>query len=95
MYMVVPTVHCGIPYVGVGIVYQCSSLHIGDIEDCTIFLKTFFACCEGSVDVTLSQAFFLRKRRELGPWCQPLPLWISVDTVTLCPGVVDPEGAQF
>ena len=43
MYMVVCTVRHGIPYVGVGMVYQCSSLHIGDIEDCTIFLKTFFA----------------------------------------------------
>ena len=41
-----------------------------------------------------SQAFFLRKRRELGPLCQPLPSWICVNTITLCPGVVDPEGAQ-
>ena len=94
MYVVVPTVYHGIPYVGVGVVYRCSSLHIGDIEDCTIFLKTFFACCESSVDVAPSQAFFLRKRRELGPLCRPLPLWICVNTVTLCPGVVDPEGAQ-
>ena len=93
-YVVVPTVHRGFPYVGVGIVYQCSSLHIGDIKDCTIFLKTFFACCESSVNVVPSQAFFLRKRRELGLLCQPLPLWICVNTVTLCPGVVDPEGAQ-
>ena len=51
MYVVALTVRRGIPYVGVGVVYQCSSLHIGDIEDCTIFLKTFFACCESSVDV--------------------------------------------
>ena len=94
MYMVVPTVCCGIPYVGVGIVYQCSSLHVGDIKDCTIFLKTFFARCESSVIMAPSQAFFLRKRRELGPLCQPLPLWICVNTVTLCLGVVDPEGAQ-
>ena len=63
MYVVVPTVCCGIPHVGVGVVYQCSSLHIGDIEDCTIFLKTFFAHCESSVDMVPSQAFFLRKRR--------------------------------
>ena len=69
MYVVVPTVCHGISCVGVGIVYQCSSLHIGDIEDCTIFLKTFFACCESSVNVVPSQAFFLRKRRELGPLC--------------------------
>ena len=38
MYMVVPTVHGGIPYDGVGLVYQCSNLHVGDIEDRTIFL---------------------------------------------------------
>ena len=94
MYMVVPTVHCSIPYIGVGIMYQCSSLHIEDIKDCTIFLKTFFACCESSVDVAPSQAFFLRKRRELGFLCQPLPSWICVDTITLCPHVVDPEGTQ-
>ena len=94
MYVVVPTVCCGIPYVGVGLVYRCSSLHVGDIEDCTIFLKTLFTCCESSVDVVPSQAFFLRKRRELGPLCQPLPSWICVDTITLCPGVVDPERAQ-
>ena len=94
MYVVVPTICGGIPYVGVGLVYQCSNLHVGDIEDCTIFLKTFFARCESSVNMAPSQAFFLRERRELGPLCQPLPLWICVDTVTLCPGVVDPEIAQ-
>ena len=93
MYMVVPTVHCGIPYVGVGLEYQCSNLHIWDIKDCTIFLKTFFTHCESSVDVAPSQAFFLRKRRELGPLCRPLPSWICVNTITLCPGVV-PERAQ-
>ena len=32
--------------------------------------------------------------RELGPLCQPLPSWICVNTITLCPGVVDPERAQ-
>ena len=41
-----------------------------------------------------SQAFFLRKRRELGLLCRPLPSWICVNTVTLCSGVVDPERAQ-
>ena len=94
MYVVVSTVCHGIPYVGVGLVYQCSNLHVGDIEDCTIFLKTFFACCESSVDVAPSQAFFLRKRRELGPLCRPLPSCICINTTTLCPGVVDPERAQ-
>ena len=69
MYVVVPTVRHGIPHVGVGVVFQCSSLHVGDIEDCTIFLKTFFAHCESSVNGAPSQAFFLRKRREMGPLC--------------------------
>ena len=32
MYMVVPTICGGIPYVAVGLVYQCSKLHVGDIE---------------------------------------------------------------
>ena len=94
MYVVVPSVHRGIPYVGVGLVYQCSSLHVGDIEDCTIPLKTFFAHCESSVDMVPSQAFLLRKRREPGPPHQPPPPWICVDTITLCPGAMDPEGAQ-
>ena len=94
MYLVVPTVFHGLPYVGVGLVYQCSSLHVGDIKDCTIFLKSFFAHCESSVDMAPSQSFFLRKRRELGPLCQPLPLWVCINTVTLCPGVVDPERVQ-
>ena len=69
MYVVVPTVHGGITYVGVGFVYRCSNLHVGGIEDCTIFLKTFVAHRESSVDVVPSQAFFLRKRRELVPLC--------------------------
>ena len=94
MYVAVPTVRHGIPYVGVGLVYLCLSLHIGDIEDCTIFLKMFFTHYESSVNMAPSQAFFLRKRRELGPLCQPLPSWICINTITLCPGVVDPERAQ-
>ena len=69
MYVVVPTVRRGIPYVGVGLVFRCSNLHTGDIEDCTIFLKTFLARCERSVDLVPSQAFFLSKRRELGSLC--------------------------
>ena len=59
---VVLTVCGGIPYVGVGLVYHCSNLHVGDIEDYTIFLKAFFVLCESSIDVAPSQAFFLRKR---------------------------------
>ena len=61
MYLVVPTVCGGIPYVGVGLLYRSSNLHVGNIEDCTIFLKAFFAGCKSSVDVAPSQALFLRK----------------------------------
>ena len=76
MYVVVPTVHSGIPFVGVGLVYRCSNLHVGDIKERTIFLKTFFAHCENSVYVAPSQAFFLRERRKLGPLCCVAPLWL-------------------
>ena len=94
MYVVVPMIQGGITYIGVGLIYQSPSLYVGTNEDCTIFLKAFLAHCESSVDVTLSQAFFLRKRRELGPLCCPMLSWICVDTVTPCPGMIDPEGAQ-
>ena len=94
MYIVVPMIQGGIPYIGVRLIYQSPSLFIGTNEDCTIFLKVFFACCESSVDIAPSQAFFLQKRRGVGPLCYPMPSWICVNTVTLCPGVIDPEGAQ-
>ena len=68
--------------------------YVGTNEDCTIFLKAFFAHCESSIDVAPSQAFFLRKRRELGPLCHRMPSWICVNTVTPCSGVINPEGAQ-
>ena len=71
MYVVVPTVHRGIPYVGVGLVYRCSNLHIGDIEDCTIFLKTFFARRKSSVNMVPSQAFFLGKGESWVPCVNP------------------------
>ena len=94
MFIIVPMTWSGIPYVRVRLIYQSPSLFIGTNEDCTIFLKAFFACCKSSVDVAPSQAFFLQKRRGIGPLCHPMPSWICVDTVTLCPGVIDPEGAQ-
>ena len=94
MYIVVPMIQRGIPYVRVGLIYRSPSLFVGTNEDCTIFLKAFFAHCESSVNITLSQAFFLQKRRGVGPLCHPMPSWICVDSVTLCPAVIDPEGAQ-
>ena len=94
MYAVVPMIQGGIPYIRVGLIYQSPSLYVGTNEDCTIFLKAFFTHCESSIDVAPSQAFCLRKRRELGPLCHPMPSWICVDTVTPCPGVIDPKEAQ-
>ena len=94
MYVVVPMIQGGIPYVRVGLIHRSPSFYVGTNEDCTIFLKAYFTHCESNIDVTPSQAFFLRKRRELGPFCHPMPSWICVNTVTPCPGVIDPEGAQ-
>ena len=94
MYIVVPMIQGSIPYIRVGLIYQSPSLFVGTNEDCTIFLKAFFACCESGVDVAPSQAFFLWKRRGIGPLCCPMPSWICVDTVTLCTRVINPEGAQ-
>ena len=94
MYIVIPMIWGGIPYIRVGLVYQSPSLFVGTNEDCTIFLKAFFARCESSVNIAPSQAFFLQKRRGVGPLCCPMPSWICVDTVMLCPGVIDPEVAK-
>ena len=41
-----------------------------------------------------SQAYFLCKRRGVGPLCHPMPSWICVNTLIPCPGVVDKEGAD-
>ena len=78
MYMVVPMIRCGIPYVGVRLIYQSPSLFIGTNEDFTIFLKAFFARCESSVDIAQSQALLLQKMRG----------------VTLLHCVINPEEAQ-
>ena len=84
----------GILYIRVRLIYQSPSLFIGNNEDCTIFLKAFFVHCKSSVDIAPSQAFFLQKRRGVGHLCHPMPSWICVNTVTLCLGVINPEGAQ-
>ena len=41
-----------------------------------------------------SQAYFLQKRRGVGPLCCLMPSWICVDTSIPCPGVIDKEGAD-
>ena len=94
MYVAILMILGGIPYIGVGLVYRSPTLFIGTNEDCTNFLKVFFAHCKSSVNIAPSQAFFLQKRRGIGPLCCPMLSWICVNTVKLCPGVINPEGAQ-
>ena len=94
MYIVASMVKGGMHYVGVGLIYKPHGLFAGNIERCATFLRTFFDRCESEIDVTLSQAYFLQKRRSVGPLCCPMPSWICVDTLIPYPGVVDKEGAE-
>ena len=48
----------------------------------------------GELEVAPSQAYFLQKRRGVGPLFHPMPSWICIDTVILCPGVIDREEAN-
>ena len=52
MYVVVPMIQGGIPYIAVGLIYHPPSLYVGTNEDCTIFLKAFSTHCESSIDFT-------------------------------------------
>ena len=70
------------------------SLFAGEVERCATFLRTFFNRCESEIDVAPSQAYFLQKRRGVGPLCHPMPTWICVDCIIPCPGVIDKEGAD-
>ena len=63
-------VKAGMTYIGVGLFYKLHGLFSGDIEGCAMFLRTFFNRCESEVDVASSQAYFLQKRRGVGPLCQ-------------------------
>ena len=94
MYIVAPMVKAGMTYVGVGLVYKPHCLFAGDVKRCAIFLRTFFNRCESDIDVAPSQAYFLQKRRGVGPLCHPMPTWICVDSIIPCPGVIDKEGAD-
>ena len=49
---------------------------------------------EIEIDVASSQAYFLQKRRGVGPLWHPMPFWICVETLIPCPSVVDKEGAD-
>ena len=41
-----------------------------------------------------SQAYFLQKRRGVGPLCHSVPTWICVNSIIPCPGVIDKEGTD-
>ena len=94
MYIVAPVVKAGMTYIGVGLIYKPHGLFTGGVERCVTFLRTFFDRCESKIDVAPSQAYFLQKRRGVGPLCHPMPTWICVDSITPCPGVTDKEGAD-
>ena len=81
-------------YTRVGLNYKPHGLFAGNVERCATFLRTFFDGCESEIDVVPSQAYFLHKRRGVGPLCHPMPSWICVDTLIPCPGVVDKKGAD-
>ena len=81
-------------YIGVGLIYKSHGLFAGNVERYATFLRTFFDRCESEIDVAPSQAYFLCKRRGVGPLCHPMPSWICVDTLISCPGVVNKEGAD-
>ena len=94
MYIVAPMVKAGMTYIGVGLIYKPHGLFAGGIKRCAMFLRTFFNRCESEIDVALSQAYFLQKRRGVSPLCCPMPTWICVDSIILCPGVID-KGADM
>ena len=85
MYVVAPMVKVGMHYIRVGLVYKPHGLFDGNFERSATFLRTFFDGCESEIDVAPSQAYFLQKRRGVGPLCHPMPS---------CPGMVNKEGAD-
>ena len=94
MYIIAPMVKGVMHYVRVGLIYKPHGLFAGNVERCATFIRTFYNRCESEINVALSQAYFLQKRRGMGPLCCPMPSWICVDTFIPCPGVVDKEGAD-
>ena len=78
-------------YIRVGFIYKPHGLFAANIKRCATFLRTFFDRCESEIDVASSQAYFLQKRRGVGPLCHPMSSWICVNTLIPCPGVVDKE----
>ena len=66
-------------YVGVSLVYRLHNLSVWDVKICIAFLKTFFNRCGGELEVAPSQAYFLQKRRGMGPLCHPMPSYAILD----------------
>ena len=99
-YQHVSNVHCsphgkgGMHYIRVGLIYKPHGLFAGNVKRCATFLRTFFDRKESEIYVAPSQAYFLWKRRGVGPLCHPMPSWICVNTIIPCPNVVDKEGAD-
>ena len=81
-------------YIRVGLIHKPHGLFAGNVKRCATFLRTFFNRCESEINVAPSQAYFLCKRRGVGPLCHPMPSWICVGSLIPCPGVVDKEGAD-
>ena len=81
-------------YIRVGLIYKPHGLFAGNIKRCATFLRTFFDRCESEINVVPSQAYFLQKRRGVGPLCCPMLYWICVDSIISCPGVIDKRGAD-
>ena len=81
-------------YVRIGLIYKPHGLFAGNVERCATFLRTFCDRCESEINVVPSQAYFLHKRKGVGPLCHPMPSWICVNTLIPCPGVVNKEGAD-
>ena len=94
MYIVVPMVKAGMTYIRVGLIYKPHGLFAGDVKRCAIFLRTFFNRRKSEINVAPSQAYFLQKRRGVGPLCHHMSTWICVDSIIPCPGVIYKEGAD-
>ena len=93
MYIVAPMVKVGMTYIGVGLIYKPHGLFAGKIKRYATSFRTFFDRCEREINVAPSQAYFLQKRRGVGPLCCPMPTWICVNSIIPCPGVID-KGAD-
>ena len=92
LYVVTPMVKGGMYYVGVGLVYKPHGFFARNIERCATFLRTFFDRCESEIDVAPSQAYYFERGvwdLSVTPCCHG-----SVNTLILCPGMVDKEGAD-